>query len=53
MLRFRKMLSLQKFVPVHASVCNHFNRQRSLSSRANYKAALAAALIEWRGLFAA
>lgn len=35
MLRFRQMRSLQKFASVHASVCNHFNQERSLSSRAN------------------
>jgi putative transposase len=53
MLRFRQMRRLQKFASVHASVCNHFNQERSLSSRANYKAARAAALEEWRGLFTA
>ena len=39
MLRFRRMHSLQKFVAVHSSVCNHFNSDRSLSSRNVYKAA--------------
>jgi len=53
MLRFRSMGTLQKFASVHASVCNHFNQERSLSSRTNHKAARAAALAEWRGLFAA
>ena len=52
MLRFRRLRSLQKFVSVHASVCNHFNQERALSTRENYKAARAAALTEWRGLFA-
>jgi putative transposase len=33
MLRFRRMRSLQKFASVHASVTNHFNSERSLSSR--------------------
>ena len=33
MLRFRRMRSLQKFASVHASVTNHFNTDRSLSSR--------------------
>jgi putative transposase len=33
MLRFRRMRSLQKFASVHASVHNHFNTERSLSSR--------------------
>ena len=53
MLRFRQMRSLQKFASVHASVTNHFNQQRALSSRENYKAARAAALVEWRLLFGA
>jgi putative transposase len=50
MLRFRRMRSLQKFASVHASVSNHFNQQRSLSSTPLFKANRAAALAEWRGL---
>lgn len=53
MQRFRRMRSLQMFASVHASVSNHFNQERSLSTRSNYKAARTAALAEWRGLFAA
>ena len=53
MLRFRRIRSLQKFAAVHASVSNHFNRERSLSSRPLFKANRAAALAEWRGLCAA
>jgi putative transposase len=53
MLRFRRMRSLQKFTSVHASVTNHFNTERSLSSRPIFKANRAAALAEWRGLCAA
>ncbi|MFD0981129.1 IS6 family transposase [Tropicimonas aquimaris] len=53
MQRFRRMRSLQMFVSVQASVFNHFNSERSLSSRANFKANRAAALTEWRGLCAA
>ena len=52
MQRFRRMRSLQMFASVHASVCNHFNQERSLSSRTNYKTARAAALVEWRCLLA-
>lgn len=52
MQRFRRMRSLQMFASVHASVCNHFNQERSLSSRTNYKTARAAVLAEWRGLLA-
>ena len=52
MLRFRRMRSLQKFAAVHPSVFNHFNQERSLSSRPHFKATRAAALAEWRGLCA-
>jgi putative transposase len=52
MLRFRRMRSLQKFATVHASVCNHFNQERSLSARYLFKLNRTAALTEWRGLCA-
>ena len=50
MQRFRSMRCLQKFVAVHASVYNHFNQERHLYSRDNFKANRAAALAEWRDL---
>ncbi|TMM49533.1 DDE-type integrase/transposase/recombinase [Sulfitobacter sabulilitoris] len=53
MLRFRRMRTLQKFVAVHGSVYNHFNAERHLHSRSNFKLNRAAALDEWRGLCAA
>ena len=53
MLRFRRMRTLQKFASAHASVHNHFNQERALYSRQNFKLNRAAALAEWRGLFAA
>jgi putative transposase len=53
MQRFRRMRSLQMFAAVHASVFNHFNSERSLSPRANFKKNRATALAEWRGLCAA
>ena len=53
MLRFRRMRSLQKFAAVHASVLNHFNTERSLYSRSNFKLNRDAALAEWRQLCAA
>jgi putative transposase len=53
MLRFRRMHSLQKFAAVHGSVHNHFNAERSLTSRPSYKQAPTAALAEWRALCAA
>ncbi len=53
MQRFRRMRSLQKFASVHSSVFNHFNHERSLSSRDRFKLNRTAALDEWRGLCAA
>ena len=41
------------FAAVHSSVSNHFNLDRSLSSRDNFKLNRAAALAEWRQLGAA
>ena len=49
MLRVRRMRSLAS---VHASVPNHFNLERSLSSRRLFKLNRTAALFEWRGLCA-
>ena len=53
MQRFRSMRSLQKFTAVHASVCNHFNQERALYNRDNFKLNRAVALAEWRQLGAA
>ena len=53
MLRFRRMRSLQKFAAVHASVSSHFNQERHLYSRANFKLNRAVALAEWRLLCSA
>ena len=52
MQRFRRMRSLQKFASVHSSVYNHFNQERSLSSRDTFKLTRTAALAEWRELCA-
>ena len=53
MLRFRRMRTLQKFAAVHASIHNHFNQERHLCNRSNFKLNRAAALSEWRGPCAA
>jgi len=53
MLRFRRMRSLQKFAAVHSSVYNHFNQERALYNRNNFKLNRAAALAEWRQIGAA
>jgi len=52
MLKFRRMRSLQKFVSIHASVFNHFNKERHLNSRVTYKVQRNAALAEWQQLCA-
>ena len=52
MAKFRSAKSLQKFASIHASVHNHFNQQRSLYSRNNFKHHRSAALAEWRQLAA-
>ena len=53
MQRFRSMRSLQKFASVHASIHNHFNQERHLTSRNNFKHNRTAALNEWRQICAA
>ena len=53
MQRFRQMGSLQKFAAIHSSVHNHFNPERHLCSRENFKLNRAAALAEWHQLGAA
>jgi putative transposase len=53
MLRFRRMRTLTKFAAVHGSVHNHFNQERHLYNRSNFKLNRAIALDEWRGLCAA
>ena len=52
MLRFRRMKTLQKFASVHANVHNHFNHERHLVSRQEYKTRRSAALAEWQSLMA-
>jgi putative transposase len=49
-LRFRRMRSLQKFAAIHGSIHNHFNQERALYSRDNFKLNRTAALAEWRQL---
>ena len=50
MLRFRRMKTLQKFASVHGSVTNHFNQERNLISREDYKQRRSQALAEWRAV---
>jgi putative transposase len=53
MLKFRQMRSLQKFVSIHSSVFNHFNKERHLNSRDTFKVRREAAPVEWQQLCAA
>ncbi len=50
MQRFRQMKTLQKFSGVHAAFHNHFNLERHLISRPDFKAQRSAALAEWKSL---
>ena len=52
MARFRDIKTLQKFASAHASIHNHFNKDRHLNSRDIFKQNRAAALAEWRQLAA-
>ena len=52
MAKFRSVKSLQKFASIHASVHNHFNQERHLYNRENFKLNRSAALAEWRQLAA-
>ncbi len=50
MAKFRSAKSLQKFASIHSSVHNHFNQERHLYNRENFKLSRSAALAEWREL---
>ena len=50
MAKFRSFGALQKFASVHASIHNHFNHQRNLVTRADFKRDRAFAMAEWRRL---
>ncbi len=52
MSKFRDIKTLQKFALAHASIHNHFNHERHLNRRDNFKELRAAALGEWRQLAA-
>ena len=52
MAKFRDIQTLQKFAAVHASIHNHFNHERHLNHRDNFKQDRATALAEWRQLAA-
>jgi putative transposase len=49
---FREIKTLQKLASAHASIHNHFNKDRHLNRRDIFKKNRAAALAEWRQLAA-
>ena len=52
MARLWDIKTLQKFTSAHASIHNHFNRDRHLNRRDIFKQNRSAALAEWRRLAA-
>ena len=52
MAKFRDIKTLQKFSSVHASIHNHFNHERHLIRRDDFKQSRSVALAEWRQLVA-
>jgi len=50
MAKFRSAKSLQKFASIHSSTHNHFNQERHLQDRHDFKLKRSAALAEWRQL---
>ena len=52
MAKFRSAKTLQKFSSIHSSVHNHFNQDRHLCNRENFKLNRSIALAEWRQLAA-
>ena len=52
MLRFRQMNSLQKFASGQTNLHNHFNQERHLVGRDNYKQRRCAALADWQSFMA-
>lgn len=52
MTKFGRAKSFQKFVSIHASVHNHFNKDRHLERRKDLKKYRTEAMQEWRQLVA-
>ena len=53
MAKFRDIKTLQKFASIQASIHNHFNHERHLISRDDFKGKREAALVEWQQVSAA
>ena len=52
MAKFRKTSRPSEIAAAHASIHNHFNQDRHLYNRENFKLNRSAALAEWRQLVA-
>ena len=52
MARFRSVKSRQKFASIHSSIHNHFNQERHIYSRQEFKINRTIALAKWRQLAA-
>ena len=50
--KFRSMRSLQKFTSIHGSFLNHFNHQRHLENRVQFKNLRNASLVQWQEICA-
>ena len=50
MAKFRDIKTLQKFALLQASIHNHFNHERHLISRDDFKGKREAELVEWQQL---
>ena len=50
MSKFRDIKTLQKFASIQASIHNHFNHERHLISRGDFKGKREAAIVEWQRL---
>ena len=53
MAKFRDIKTLQKFASIQVSIHNHFNHERHLISRDDFKGRREATLVEWQRLSAA
>jgi putative transposase len=50
MSKFRDIKTLRKFASIKASIHNHFNHERHLISRGDFKVKGEAAFFEWQRL---
>ena len=52
MNKFRSMQSLQKFVSIQSSFLNHFNHQRHIEKRENFKDLRQRSVDLWQEIYA-